>query len=88
VHTTRADYPAGYNPAQGNDPDTEIIGGGSIVSPGGQILAGPLTGGPGLLVADLGSREIAKGKFDLNVTGHDSRPDIFSLEVNTRTQAR
>jgi nitrilase len=42
---TRADYPADYNPLQGNDPDTVIIGGGSvIVSPAGEILAGPLTG--------------------------------------------
>jgi nitrilase len=64
-----------------------IIGGGSvIVSPAGEMLAGPLTGGPGLLLADLDLGEISRGKFDLDVTGHYSRPDIFSLEVNTRAQ--
>jgi nitrilase len=86
-YTTRADYPADYNPVQGNDPDTVIIGGGSIiVSPAGEMLAGPLVEGPGLLLADLDLGEIAKGKFDLDVAGHYSRADIFSLEVNTRAQ--
>jgi nitrilase len=86
-YTTRADYPGDYNPVQGDDPATVIVSGGSvIISPTGEILAGPLTGGPGLLLADLDLGEIAKGKFDLDVTGHYSRPDIFSLEVNTRAQ--
>ena len=77
-YTTRADN---------DDPDEIMIGGGSmIVSPFGEILAGPLTDGPGLLVADLDMGEIAKGKFDLDVAGHYSRPDIFTLEVNTRPQ--
>jgi nitrilase len=64
-----------------------LIGGGSIiVSPLGEILAGPLANGEGLLIADIDLGEITKGKFDLDVTGHYARPDIFSLEVNTRPQ--
>jgi nitrilase len=86
-YTTRADYPPDYHPLQGDDPNTVIIGGGSIIiSPSGEILAGPLTEGPGLLLADIDLGEIAKGKFDLDVAGHYSRPDIFTLEVNTRAQ--
>jgi len=29
--------------------------------------------------------EIAEGKFDLDVTGHYSRPDLFWLEVNEKS---
>jgi len=28
-----------------------------------------------------------RGKFDLDVTGHYARPDIFQLHVNTQPQA-
>ena len=32
--------------------------------------------------ADLDMNEIAREKYDFDVTGHDSRPDIFQLRVN------
>jgi nitrilase len=80
----RADYPADYAPIQGNDPATVMIKGGSlIVSPMGEVLAGPLTDGEGVLVADLDLGAIARGKFDLDVAGHYARPDVFSLTVDT-----
>ena len=66
---------------------TDAIAGGSvIVSPFGDILAGPLLGGEGLLVSEIDLAAIPQGKFDLDVTGHYSRPDIFSLEVDTKPQ--
>ena len=59
------------------------IGGGSlIVNPMGQVLAGPARGGECILTADLDLGEVAEGKFDLDVTGHYARPDVFRLEVN------
>ncbi len=83
-YLTRADCPADYEPREGNDPSTVLIGGGSlIVSPMGEVLAGPLLAQQGLLTADIDVGEISKGKFDLDVTGHYSRPDIFSLRVDT-----
>ncbi len=83
-YTTRADYPADYPCAQGGDPKTVMIKGGSvIVSPQGEILAGPLRDGEGALTADLDLGEIARGKFDLDVAGHYARPDVFSLTVDT-----
>ncbi len=83
-YLTRADCPTDYEPLQGNDPSTVLIrGGSSIVSPMGDVLSGPLLDGEGLLVADIDVGEISKGKFDLDVTGHYSRPDIFSLRVDT-----
>ncbi len=81
----RSDYPADYEPLQGNDPATVLIRGGScIVSPLGEVLAGPCFDGPAILTADLDMGAIARGKFDLDVVGHYARPDIFHLTVNTR----
>ncbi|NHI11797.1 Nitrilase/cyanide hydratase and apolipoprotein N-acyltransferase [Streptomyces sp. KO7888] len=39
----RSALPADAHPVQGDDPDTVLIGGGStVVSPVGEVLAGPL----------------------------------------------
>ena len=81
----RGDYPAGYEPLQGNEPEAVMIGGGSmIVSPLGHVLAGPSREGECILTAELNLEEIAEGKFDLDVAGHYARPDVFQLRVNVR----
>ena len=73
----RGGFPAGYPAA------SPLIRGGSvIINPLGKKLAGPLYGEEGILRADLNLDEIAEGKFDLDVTGHYARPDIFRLHVN------
>jgi nitrilase len=51
-----------------------------IVSPFGDILAGPAEG-ERLLIANFDLNEIARGKFDLDVAGHYNRPDIFSFHL-------
>ncbi len=82
----RGDYPADYEPLQGNQPETVMIGGGSmIVSPLGRVLAGPSRDGECILRAELCLDEIAEGKFDLDVAGHYARPDVFQLRVNERS---
>ncbi len=53
-----------------------------IVSPLGEILAGPEVGGEAILRAELDLAQIAEGKYDFDVAGHYARPDIFSLSVN------
>ena len=59
------------------------IGGGSmIVAPLGKVLAGPNREGECILTAEIDPGEIAEGKFDLDVTGHYARPDVFRLAVN------
>lgn len=81
----RSDYPADYEAIQGNAPETILIRGGScIVSPLGEVLAGPCYHEPTVLVADLDLDLIVRGKFDLDVVGHYARPDIFQLNVNTQ----
>ena len=57
-------------------------GGSVIINPLGDVIAGPLYGEEGILYADLDMAEVARGKFDFDVTGHYSRPDIFRLIVN------
>ncbi|MBX3013343.1 MAG: carbon-nitrogen hydrolase family protein [Caldilineaceae bacterium] len=84
----RRDFPADYAPIQGNDPDTVLIRGGScIISPLGEILAGPVFDQPTILTAELDLADIARGKYDLDVVGHYARPDLFQLRVNTASQA-
>jgi nitrilase len=87
-YLTRADCPEGYNAIQGSDPATVLIRGGScIVDPLGQVLIEPDFSGEGIQVAELDRRIIARAKYDLDVVGHYSRPDIFSLSVDTRSKA-
>ena len=72
---TKADWPEDLRTAGG-----EIDGRSVIISPFGQLLAGPQAG-EGMLFADLDLSEITRGKFDLDVAGHYNRPDVFRFEV-------
>jgi nitrilase len=79
----RSDAPDDYHPVQGDDPDTVLINGGSvIVSPLGEVLAGPCFGEETILYAPLDPKEITRGKMDFDVAGHYARPDVFTLEVD------
>jgi nitrilase len=62
-------------------------GGSCIINPLGKVLAGPVFNQSQILIADLDMNEIARGKYDFDVTGHYSRPDIFQLHVNEHTMA-
>jgi len=63
-----------------------IQGGSAIIGPLGEILAGPKRDGEGLLLADIELASITEAQFDLDVTGHYGRPDLFQLHVNTTPQ--
>jgi nitrilase len=85
--TRRRDFPADYRAVQGNAPETVISEGGScIVSPLGEILAGPNYDGECILTAEVDPAEITRGKYDFDVVGHYARPDVFRLVVNERPQ--
>lgn len=74
-------------PVQGDDPDTVLIAGGSvIISPLGEILAGPLREREGVLTATIDTDDITRARFDLDAVGHYARPDIFTLHVNEQAQ--
>ena len=55
---------------------------GQFIGPRGQLLAGPKYGEECILTADIDRAEITRAKFDFDVVGHYSRPDVFRLEVN------
>jgi nitrilase len=63
-------------------PEIVCRGGSVIISPLGEVLAGPLYDQEGLLFADLNLAEIARSRFDFDVTGHYARPDVFKLTVD------
>lgn len=87
-HITRGAYPADYECALGDDPDTVLLRGGSmIVAPLGEVLAGPDYSGETILYADIDPGEVIRGKYDFDVAGHYARPDIFQLSVNVARQS-
>ena len=87
-YTQRRDYPADYAPIQGDDPDTVLIRGGSvIVDPLGNLLAGPVYDQSQVLVADLDLSLIPRARYDFDPVGHYARPDLFTLVVNTTPQS-
>jgi nitrilase len=63
--------------------DKPLIRGGSvIISPMGEVLAGPLYGEEGLVSASIDLNEVIKARYDLDPVGHYSRPDVFKLIVD------
>ena len=82
-YLTRADAPADYACIQGDDPGAVLIRGGSvIVGPLGDVLAGPVYGREAVIAADIDLDDAIRGKYDLDVTGHYARPDVFRLIVD------
>ncbi|XP_038973894.1 bifunctional nitrilase/nitrile hydratase NIT4B-like [Phoenix dactylifera] len=68
-------------------PDSVVCAGGSvIISPFGAVLAGPNYEGEALISADLDLGEIVRAKFDFDVVGHYSRPEVLTLTVKDHPQ--
>jgi nitrilase len=77
----KTDYPEKFQEDLLEEPEIMSAGGSVIISPMGEILAGPLWNMEGLLTAELDFSILAKSKLDFDVTGHYSRNDIFKLEI-------
>jgi nitrilase len=70
------------------DADEWVNPGDSIViAPGGEIIAGPMRKEAGILYCDIDREKVSIAKRTLDVVGHYSRPDIFTLNVNTQHQS-
>ena len=69
----------------GWDPDLPLMRGGSlIVSPMGEVLAGPLVDQEGLVAAAIDLDDLVRARYDLDVVGHYARSDVFALHVDER----
>ncbi len=67
----------------GINPDSILMNGGScIISPLGEVLAGPIFNKEIILTAEINASLIMKGKYDFDVAGHYSRPDVFKLQID------
>jgi predicted amidohydrolase len=72
-----------------SDPKELMIAGGSaIIAPNGRYLAGPAYEVETVLVADCDLSEIAREAQTLDVSGHYSRPDVFSLSLRPSPERR
>jgi nitrilase len=63
-------------------PEVMCRGGSTIVSPLGEVVAGPLYDQEGILTAELDRGEIVRAKVDFDVVGHYARPDVLRLIVD------
>ena len=71
-----------------NQPDIMCRGGSVIVSPMGEVLAGPLYNEEGILTAEISIDEVIKSKLDFDVIGHYSRNDIFDFKVKDQPEMK
>ena len=66
--------------------DFVMQGGSCIIGPDGMFLAEPVFNQPGFVTAEIDPRKTIPESMTLDIAGHYSRPDIFTLEVNTDPQ--
>ena len=79
----KKEFPSSVRIALGDSPEAVLMRGGSaIITPLGKVIAGPDFDGETILTAELDLEDIARAKFDFDVTGHYARPDVFRLNVN------
>lgn len=78
---TKSMYPEKYLPLVENEPEEMCEGGSVIVSPMGEVIAGPLFGTSGALIAELDLGKVTQSKLGFDVVGHYARNDIFQFNA-------
>ena len=66
----------------GGDDDWLSRGNACIVDPFGTVLAGPLSGEPGILYADVDLDAVRRSRMQFDGVGHYARPDVFELCID------
>lgn len=87
-YVTKDMYPTDLACYSDLDTAPEIMsnGGSAIVGPLGNYVVSPVWGKEEIIFADLDLKQITYSKFDFDVFGHYSRPDVFTLLVNKEKQ--
>jgi nitrilase len=70
-----------------NAPDYLGNGGSCIAAPDGSWVIEPVIEQEVLLVATINLKEVIKERHNFDPSGHYSRPDVFTLKVDTRRQS-
>ena len=78
---TKSMYPERFQALVADEPEELCRGGSVIVSPLGEVLAGPLYDAAGVLTAEIDLEDILKAKLDFDVVGHYGRGDVFVFGV-------
>ncbi|MBN2822405.1 MAG: carbon-nitrogen hydrolase family protein [Coriobacteriia bacterium] len=65
-------------------PEVMSRGGSVVISPLGEVVAGPLWDEEGILYAEIDLAEVSRAKLDFDPVGHYARPDVFRLVVDER----
>jgi nitrilase len=76
-----ADVP-GRDELWGGHDDVLSRGNTTIVAPSGDVIAGPLVGEEGMLLADLDLAEVRAARQMNDPVGHYARPDLLRLVVD------
>lgn len=71
----------GADELYGDESDWMSRGNTTIVGPDGTILAGPLVGESGMLLATLDLADLRTARREFDVVGHYARPDLFRSPV-------
>lgn len=86
---TKSDFPEHLQPELAEDrPEVLSRGGSVIVSPLGEVLAGPLYNEEGILTAEVDLDELVCSRMDFDVTGHYSRDDVFDLTIKDQPEIK
>lgn len=70
----------------GSGDDLLLEGGSAVIGPDGQYISEPAYGSHTMIFADIDPGAVAEARLALDTDGHYSRPDVFSLQVDTRNR--